>query len=128
MQSLFHIFSELCEALYALKRVKFAWTAAASRSFELLKEALGSPLVLAHSEYSLQFDMYCDASAVGVGTMLAQKGRPITFALRILNAAERNYSITERECLSVIWALKKFCCLFTQLPVKDVMDYAALRS
>lgn len=68
-------FAELCEFLYALKRkrVKVVKSSTTQRSFDLLKEALVSPSVL------------------------AQNGRPIVFAARILNATERNYSITERQ-------------------------------
>lgn len=57
---------------------------------------LVSPSVLAHPDYSLQFDSHCDASTVGVGAMLALKGKPIAFASRVLNATENNCSITER--------------------------------
>lgn len=68
--------------------------------------------VLAYPGCSSQFELYCDATSVGVGAMLAQKGRPIAFGSRIFNTAERNYSITERECLVVIWALNKLRCFF----------------
>ncbi|GFU55838.1 hypothetical protein TNCV_2255291 [Trichonephila clavipes] len=36
-------------------------------------------------------------------------------AARTLNKAERNYTIMERECLVVIWALKKFRTYFGAL-------------
>ena len=34
--------------------------------------------------------------------------RAVYYASRVLNSAEQNNSMTERECLSVYWALKKF--------------------
>ncbi|GBL91388.1 Retrovirus-related Pol polyprotein from transposon 17.6 [Araneus ventricosus] len=34
--------------------------------------------------------------------------RPIEYARRLLNSAERNYSTTERKALSIVWALNKF--------------------
>ncbi|GFX25159.1 uncharacterized protein TNCV_2753341 [Trichonephila clavipes] len=55
---------------------------------------------------------------VGIGAMLSQNHRPIAFASRTLNKAERNYTVTERECLAVIWALNKFKTYFGSLPVK----------
>lgn len=36
--------------------------------------------------------------------MLAHGGKAIAYASRILNSAERNYPIPERECLAVISA------------------------
>ncbi|GFU71397.1 retrovirus-related Pol polyprotein from transposon opus [Trichonephila clavipes] len=52
--------------------------------------------------------------------MLNQNQRPIAFASRNLNKAERNYTVTERECLAVIWALNKFRTYFGVLPVKVI--------
>ncbi|GFY08388.1 retrovirus-related Pol polyprotein from transposon 297 [Trichonephila clavipes] len=39
----------------------------------------------------------------------------------------RNYRVTERECLAVIWALNKFKTYFGSLPEKVIPDHAALR-
>lgn len=55
---------------------------------------------------------------------MAQKGRPIAFATRILNAPERNYYISKKECLAVICTLNKFRCSFTELAMKVVRDHS----
>lgn len=69
--------------------------------------------------------MYCDASSSGIGAVV-QEGRPVAYASGILYSAERNYSITERECLAVIWARKTFRCYFDELPIKVITDHSAL--
>ncbi|GFY21108.1 retrovirus-related Pol polyprotein from transposon 297 [Trichonephila clavipes] len=63
---------------------------------------------------------------VGIGSVLNQTIRPIAFASRTLNKAERNYTVTERECLAVIWALNKFKTYFGSLPEKVITDHVAI--
>ena len=56
--------------------------------------------------------MHTDASATGIGYALCQiqggLNRAIAYGGRHLNAAERNYSTTEREALAIVEAVKKF--------------------
>ncbi|GFW57121.1 retrovirus-related Pol polyprotein from transposon opus [Trichonephila clavipes] len=73
-----------------------------------------------------QFNLFTDASGVEIGAVLNQNHRPIAFTSRTLNKAERSYTVTERECLAVIWALNKFRTYFGSLLVKVITDHAAL--
>ncbi|GFW88504.1 retrovirus-related Pol polyprotein from transposon 297 [Trichonephila clavipes] len=41
--------------------------------------------------------------SIGVETVLNQEQRPVVFASRTLSAVERDYTVTERECLAVVW-------------------------
>ncbi|XP_055602843.1 uncharacterized protein K02A2.6-like [Uranotaenia lowii] len=58
-------------------------------------------------------ELYVDASPVGLGAVLVQKNeqkepRIISYASKGLTKAERVYPQTQREALSVVWAVEKF--------------------
>ncbi|GFT77413.1 retrovirus-related Pol polyprotein from transposon 17.6 [Trichonephila clavipes] len=117
------------EHLYHLnqkKGAKFNWLTEAQDSFDTIKRALTEAPVLQLPNFTEQFNLFTDASGVGIGAVLNQNHRPIAFASRTLNKAERNYNVTERESLAVIWALNKFKTYFGALPVKVITDQAAL--
>ena len=83
---------------------------AAITAFNLLRERLLSPPVLAlpRAEGALWLDT--DASDGQLGCCLIQnqpdgKSLPLGYWSRTLNAAERNYSTTEKECLAIVWAV-----------------------
>ena len=93
------------------KDVKFKWEKEEESAFQDLKSRLTKAPVLTYSDYSKEFFLACDASDVGIGAVLLQKGKerlmPIAYASRTLDPSERRYSVTERENLTVIFGLKK---------------------
>ena len=66
--------------------------------------------MLYHPDFNKRFYLNCDASNVSLGATLYQEDKEghhmvISFASRVLNNCERNYNITEKELLSVVYAL-----------------------
>ena len=52
------------------------------------------------------FTVYCDASTVGLGCVLMQQGKVVTYASRQLKQRERNYPAHDLELAAVMFALK----------------------
>ncbi|GFX64139.1 retrovirus-related Pol polyprotein from transposon 297 [Trichonephila clavipes] len=115
-------YADVCEPLYRLKKkgAKLNGLTKAPDSFNKVKRALTEAPVLLLPNFQEQFKLFTDASGVGIGAVLNQNQRPIASALQTLNKSERNYTVTERECLAVIWALNMFRTYFGVLPVKDM--------
>ena len=108
----------------------FVWTDAQERSFQTLKTALTSPQVLAHPNYQLPMELHCDACDYGIGVVLVQRisgeERVLAYASRLLSSAEKNYSITENECLALVWAVQKLKIYLWGTKIRIVTDHHAL--
>ena len=103
-------FGEIASPLYRLleKDVQYIWCGESQIAFEKLKIALTNSPVLCYPSLRSQFVMYTDASDVGLGAVLEQEGKVVSFASRTLNRAEKNYSTIEKECLALVFGTKQF--------------------
>ena len=104
------------------KDVKWEWSRDCQNSFRLAKEKLTSSEVLAHYNPSLPIRMAGDASAYGIGAVIAHilpdgSERPIAFASRTLSSSEKNYAQVEKEALSLVFGVKHF---HTYLPIQKL--------
>lgn len=95
------------------KSKKFTLTPEAIESFNRLKRALTTAPVLRHPDFAKRFYIQCDASDYGIGAVLYQLNdsegeNPIAFYSQKLNSCQRKYSVTEKECLGAVMAIKKF--------------------
>ena len=93
------------------KHRRFSWGPEEQAAFDRLKAALVSPPVLAlpvFSDKSPPFVLDVDASGSGLGGCLMQGDRVTAYASRALTKSERQYSVTKRELLAVVWATTHF--------------------
>ena len=70
------------------KNAKFVWSDACENSFQLLKEKLTTTPVLTLPNGEYKFIVYYDASRVGLGYVLMQNGRVVTYTSRQLKKHE----------------------------------------
>ena len=75
----------------------------------------------------MPFEFSTDAFSCGIGVFFMQCGLPTAFALHTLSWIERIFSLTERECLAIVWAIYKFRVYFSAIPVTVIITvYSAL--
>ncbi|XP_037824418.1 uncharacterized protein LOC119612660 [Lucilia sericata] len=116
--------------LLSTKKV-FKWTEEAQKAFENVKLLLTSAPVLTNPDFRKKFFLHCDASDFGIGAVLVQlddqgQERPIAYMSKKLNSAQRNYSVTERECLAAMEAIKRFRCYLEMQEFEVITDHSSL--
>jgi hypothetical protein len=62
------------------KEAKFKWSPQCEEDFLILKKLLTTALVLAQPDIEKPFDVYCDASDMGIGGVLMQDDCAIAYA------------------------------------------------
>ncbi|GJR18263.1 putative reverse transcriptase domain-containing protein [Tanacetum coccineum] len=102
------MFSKIAKPMTKLtqKKVKFEWGDKQEAAFQLLKQKLCSAPILALPEGSEDFIAYCDASKKGLGAVLMQREKVISYASRQLKIHEKNYTTHDLELGAVVFALK----------------------
>ncbi|GAU48758.1 hypothetical protein TSUD_281090 [Trifolium subterraneum] len=111
--------------------VTFNFDDACKQGFDFLKKALTSAPIIQPHDWSIPFEIMCDASNYAVGAVLAQRvekaAHVIYYASRTLDSAQANYTTTEKELLAIVFALDKFRSYLLGSKVIVFTDHAALK-
>lgn len=90
------------------RRGPIEWKPHHAEAFEQIKQALMNEVMLSFPDFNIPFEIHMDASDYQLGSVIMQKGKPIAFYSRKLNAAQRNYTTGERKMLSIVETLKSY--------------------
>ncbi|XP_055959726.1 uncharacterized protein LOC130014813 [Mercurialis annua] len=126
-------FSSIARPLTNLlvKDAPFEFTRECCEAFGKLKEALVTAPIISTPDWSLPFELMCDASDQALGCVLGQRKEKrvhvIYYASRTLAGAQLNYTTTEKEMLAVVFALDKFRSYLLGAKTIVFTDHAALR-
>ncbi|GJV33103.1 reverse transcriptase domain-containing protein [Tanacetum coccineum] len=109
------------------KNKKYIWGEDQESAFQLLKQKLCEAPILALPEGNDNFVVYCDASHQGLGAVLMQREKVITYASRQLKLNEENYTIHDLELGAVVFALKIWRHYLFGTKCKDFTDHKSLQ-
>jgi len=128
-------FSDVARPMFELLKqsgpgVRRAWREEHQQAFKQLKEALVKAPCLAFPDWRRDFVLYTDASQYGLGAVLSQhqeQGEVVTaYMSRLMDKHERRYTVSEKEMLAVVWAMRKFRHYIFGRHVNVVTDHRAL--
>ncbi|KAM1845097.1 hypothetical protein ACFX13_019430 [Malus domestica] len=92
---------------------------------------LTSAPIIVPPDWSLPFELMCDAFDYALGAVLGQMKdkqlHVIYYASRTLNDTQLNYSTTEKELLAVVFTLDKFRSYLLGTKVIIYSDHAGLK-
>jgi hypothetical protein len=117
--------------IFFKKDVPFVFDDDCKKAFETLKKALTTAPIIQPPNWNLPFEIMCDASDFAMGAVLGQridkKLNVIHYASKTLDAAQKNYAITEKEFLAVVFACDKFRPYIVDSKVTIHTNHAAIR-
>ncbi len=91
----------------------FTWIAKCQEAQEAIKQRYLDAPILITPKWDVKFHIHTNVSNLAIKVILAQNPtwkceQPITYAFRVLNNAEKNYTTTKKETLAMVYVLEKF--------------------
>ena len=126
--------STILAPLYSLlqKDRPWSWGSPQCKAFDCAKELLMSAPLLVHYNNNFELLLAAEASLYGLGAVLSHRmpdgtEQPIAYASRSLSKSERRYSQLDKEALSIIFAVAKFCQFLMGRRFVILLDHKPLK-
>ena len=133
-------FADISRPLTTLtkKDVKYEWTSACQKSFELLKEALCGDPVLKYADTSKPYTLYTDASKYGWAGVLTQPytttidgkstttDHPVAFVSGLFRGSQLNWAALMKEAFAIYMSVKNLSFYLTDAQILLRSDHKPL--
>ena len=103
------------------KKGPINWTPECEHAFEIIKCT-----IFAYPDFNKKFKIRTDASDFQSGAVISQESKPLAFYLRKLTSAQRNYTASEKEILSIVETLKEFRSILLGYKIEVFTDHKNL--
>jgi hypothetical protein len=103
-----HILKPLTDQSSLKKKAPIKWKVEMQKVFIKMHLLMVANALAAYPNHNKQFDVYTDASDFQLGACIIQEGRLVAYFSRKLTKSQQNYTITEKELLSIVATLKEF--------------------
>ena len=108
------------------KKAPWHWNEVHQKAFDNVKSTMAKEVILAYPDYSKVFEIYTDASATQLGSVITQSNRPLAFFSRKLSKTQQKYGVPEIELLAIVETLKEFKGMLWGQQVKVFTDHQNL--
>lgn len=110
-----------------MKHISFVWSLEASLAFEVIKTKLTMAHILVLHDFDQPFELHCDSSKLGIGTVLSQQGRPVAYYSEKMTGARARYSTYDIEFYAIVQAIKHWRHYLAHTEFVLFTDHVALK-
>jgi hypothetical protein len=127
-----HYTAPLTDLLKGDNKKKFEWPPEADKAFNNIKQQISKAVLLSFPDYNQPFHIYTDASNYQIGAVILQQdetGRykpPVGFFSKKMNDAQKKYTVTEQELLSIVETLRNYRCMLLGRHITIFTDHKNL--
>ena len=103
-----HFLAPLTTCSGMKKNAVLTWTSKMQDAFDKMRLHMAADTLPAYPDHNKQFDIFTDSSDYQMGACTMQEGHHVAYYSKKLNSAQKNYTTTKREMLSIVSTLKEF--------------------